>query len=69
MDKLIAVVLPIFVEAFLKMLKPEQLNRIVDRGLDWCETAISNSKTEYDDALVLPLIGILREAFNIPDND
>lgn len=41
----------------------------VDAGLDMLENKIKRSITQVDDALCLPLIGIFRVSFNVPDND
>ena len=46
----------------------EQLEKVADQALDWCETAIEKSDTEYDNMIVLPLIKIIREAYGIEDN-
>ena len=69
MKRIINSVIPIIVEMLVQALKPEQLNRVADKALDWCEVAIGKTKNELDDTLILPLISIVREAFEIEDND
>lgn len=53
----------------LGQLKPEMLREAVDKVLDYFEEKIADSETETDDALLLPLIDVIRGAFNIPDDD
>ena len=67
MKSLISMVLPFIVESLLKILTPEQLEKVADKILDWCEDAVAKTENEYDNAIVLPLIGIIREAFGIED--
>lgn len=47
----------------------EQVKAVSDMALDWVENVVEDSKNEYDNALVLPLIGILRKAYGIEDNE
>lgn len=51
--------------SLIKNLKPEQLEKIADKALDWAEEAIKHSKSDVDDKLVLPLVSIVREAFDV----
>lgn len=50
-------------------LDPETMRKIVDGFLDRIEGAIDESESQADDQVLLPLIKLVREAFNIPDND
>jgi len=56
-------------EALSELLTPEKMKEVADRLLDKIEDAIAKSENKYDD-LLLPLIQkLIREPFNIPDND
>lgn len=50
-------------------LPPELLKGFIDAGLDVVENAVAKTETKLDDAIVLPLINLVRTSFNIPDND
>lgn len=69
MKSLISSILPKLIEFLLSLVPPQKLSRVADKLLDWCENAVMKSENDYDNAIVLPLIGIIREAFNIPDED
>ncbi len=57
------------IAALLKMLKPEMLVSAVDAMLDKVEDLVAESGTPIDDLLVMPLITLIRDTFNIPDDD
>jgi len=57
------------VEQLMSMLSPKMLQEVLDKILDFFEDQIAASNTDIDDKLALPLINLVREAFNIPDND
>lgn len=57
------------VEQLLSILNPDLMIAAVDNLLDFLEEKIADSETEIDDKLVLPIITMIREAFNIPDED
>ena len=69
MAALISKFIPVLLELIMKSIKPEQIEKVADKALDWCENAIQNTENEYDNQIVLPLIAIVREAFEIEDND
>lgn len=69
MQKILEVAIPAIMGLLIKMLKPEQLEKVADKALDWVEVAISKSENKYDDQVILPLIAIVREAFKIEDAD
>jgi hypothetical protein len=62
-------VLTYLVPALLKFLKPDVLKKAVDAMLDAVEDSVEASANKVDDMLVLPLVKVIRETFNIPDND
>lgn len=62
-------VLTYLMPALLKLLKPEILKSAIDAMLDKIESAVEGSENKVDDAMVLPLCKVIRESFNIPDND
>lgn len=57
------------VSLLIGMLSPATLKKAVDGLLDIIEDAVQQSETTVDDAIVLPLVSLVRESFNIPDND
>jgi len=57
------------ISLLLGMLTPDMLKSVVDAILDIVEDKVADSSNTIDDALVLPLCGLIRETFNIPDND
>ena len=69
MQKILDAVIPAIVALLVEVLKPEQIEKVADKALDWVENAIAKSENKYDDEIVVPLIGIIREAFKIEDND
>ena len=56
-------------QALLAVCNEELVKGFMDKGLDFLEDAIEESKTTWDDALVLPIINQIRKILNIPDND
>lgn len=52
----------------LERLDSEDLKKWADHGLDLLEDAIKKSENKFDDVM-LPVIGQMRKAFSIPDND
>lgn len=69
MKKLIESIVFSIISSLIKILKPHQIEKVADKALDWCENAIEKTETEYDNKIILPLIKLIREAFNIEDND
>lgn len=57
------------VAQLMGLLNPTLLKELVDRILDFFEDKIEASETTIDDQIALPLIKMIREAFNVPDND
>ena len=55
--------------ALLSLLSPEVLKKGMDALLDAIENAVEKSENKIDDAIVLPLCKLIRETFNIEDND
>lgn len=53
----------------MKMLTPDLLKQFVDTALDFVEDKVAGTASTVDDAVVLPICVMIREAFNIPDND
>ena len=64
-----AKLLTMLIQALVSMLNPALLKQLADMVLDFAENFVLGTKSELDDALVLPLTNAIREAFNIPDND
>jgi len=57
----------LLIEKLLSSLSPETLNKVADKALDWVEDVVKRSNNDIDDSLILPLLEIIRSAFNIQD--
>jgi hypothetical protein len=51
------------------MINPELLRRLADTFLDFIEDEVVESENKIDDMIVLPLCKVVRDAFDIEDND
>ena len=52
----------------LKKLPPDLIKDVVDTMLDKLEDKIKDTSTQLDDAIVLPLIELIRKTLNIEDS-
>lgn len=69
MGKTIAMkMLLLLVGQLVKTLTPDLIKRFADKMLDAVEDAVTKSENKIDD-LFIPMIGVIRKAFNVPDND
>ena len=57
------------IPTLLGLLKGDVLKKAVDALLDAIENAVEKSENKVDDAIVLPLCNLIRNTFNIPDDD
>ncbi len=57
------------VKLIIGLLTPKLLRQFVDTLLDFVEDFVAGTKSEIDDAVVLPVCNALREILNIPDDD
>jgi hypothetical protein len=64
-----AQILAAVVGALLRILTPDLLKRFADLVLDFIETKVAGTASPVDDAIVLPLCGVIRGAFGIEDKD
>lgn len=55
--------------ALINALPPSVLVEGADALLDAIESAVERSENKIDDAVVLPLLRVIRSAFGIPDGD
>ena len=62
-------ILTMLLEYLLSALTPELMRKAIDQLLDIAEQAAADSENKVDDAIVLPLCAMIRESFDIPDND
>lgn len=62
-------ILMLIIQAILSVLTPDLIKKFADMVLDFVENQIAASETDVDDKIVLPLLNLLREALNIPDDD
>ena len=67
LDRVASAAVAVVVENSLKAIGPEKIEKVLDKALDWCETAIKSSKTSLDDAILMPLVDLIREALEIED--
>ena len=65
MIKAILSLLPVLFGA----IPPESIRELTDKVLDLVEDAAVDSTNKIDDAVVLPICNLIRNAYNIPDND
>ena len=61
--------IPMAISYLLSLAPADVIRELVDKVFDLAEDFVMNSETKIDDAVVLPILAQLREAFNIPDND
>ena len=52
----------------LSMLTPELLKQFADMFLDFIEDYVLGTKSKVDDAVILPMIGMIRQTYDIPDD-
>ncbi|MFA5430373.1 MAG: hypothetical protein WC329_04370 [Candidatus Omnitrophota bacterium] len=57
------------VGVLLGMFSPELLKKFIDMFLDFVENFVLGTKSELDDALVLPICDMIRKTLDIPDDD
>lgn len=69
MSNLLLQLIKAFVAAAAAMLTPVQVREILDKAFDIVEEKVKDSKTHWDDMIVLPMLTALRKALDIPDND
>ena len=53
----------------LELLTPDVLKKAVDAALDAVEDAVAESENKIDDQVVLPMCKLIRNTFNVPDDD
>ena len=69
MSKLFLFLLEQVVKSMAKKLSQEDVKRVLDSAFDKVEDAVRDSKTGWDDKLVLPIVQALRRTLEVPDND
>lgn len=57
------------VGSLIAKLPLDAVKQVADAALDVAENYIGETRTEVDDAVLLPAIGGVRKVLNIPDND
>lgn len=62
-------VLKNLVNILLPMISADIIKKGLDAFFDVIEDAVEKSKTQVDDIVVLPIIKLLRNALDVPDND
>jgi len=61
--------LKMLISFLLARVGEEDVKKWADMGIDLIENAASKSETKIDDEFVLPACSLIRNAFQIPDND
>ena len=51
----------------VSMLNPDLMRKFADMVLDFVEDNVLGTKSTIDDAIVLPICGMIRTTFSIPD--
>ena len=69
MSKLFLELIRALVAAMAALLSPTQVKELLDKAFDAIEEKVADSKTEWDDVIVLPILKALRTALDVPDND
>jgi len=54
-------------QMLMQMLSPELLKSFADKALDFVEEFVLGTASEVDDKLVLPILEMIRSAFDIED--
>ena len=67
MEKILLQAVKALLSVALQFLTADQLKKFADMAFDFVEDAVQASENTIDDALVLPVITRLRNAFDIPD--
>ena len=67
--KVLANLIGRLVSALIAMLPKDIAKKAVDALLDKIEDAVTASATPIDDKIVLPLCELIRDSFDIPDED
>ena len=57
------------VSLLLGMVSDDLIKKGIDKLLDIIEEAVEKSETDYDNIIVLPLCKLIRNTFDVPDND
>lgn len=66
---ILAALLNIFVKTLESEKADDVLRNFVDMILDFIENKVEGSASTVDDRLVLPVVGLIRRTFDVPDND
>jgi hypothetical protein len=62
-------ILSVLIQTLLTLFPKEMLKGFIDAGLDKVENMIDSTETQFDDALLEPLVNKIREVLDVPDND
>ncbi len=58
----------LLLNTLLRLITPDILKKVVDGVLEMIEAEIVDSENEYDDKVILPLITVIREAFDLEES-
>jgi hypothetical protein len=53
-----------FIKGLLQVLSPERLQKIINKSLDYVDEVVTESKMEFDDKIVLPIVKVIRDLVN-----
>jgi len=57
------------VQLLVSMLTPELMRKFIDVLIDFVEKEVKGSKSSLDDKIVLPICSIIRETFNVNEDN
>ena len=69
MSNLLMQLVKMLVAAMVEIMSPEKVKKVIDTAFDKLEDKVKDTSTQWDDAIVLPMLAGLRKALNVPDED
>jgi hypothetical protein len=54
----------VFVKILMEVLTQDRIKKIINKSLDYTEELITETKTKYDDMVVLPIVNMIRNIIN-----
>ena len=68
-DKIISTLISSLMSVLMGMLSGDELKKFADFLLDQVEDYAQKTGTKLDDTMVLPICGLIRKVFSIPEFD
>jgi hypothetical protein len=67
MSNLLLQLVKALVKAMVELMTPDKVKEVIDKAFDSVEAKVKDSKTNWDDVIVLPMLKALRKALDIPE--